>query len=482
MSSVLQPLAFALLVFAHLAAAAPVELPVYRIAFDTQMTHAEVQLCLDRAHARVEFSPDSPRAMRFFNAMRRSGAGNLDTSGSPWRADRWRAGECLAYSADIGAIADQHTDFGTRFGSSLVTDPQHWLLRANVEGPPGAEAIVKLPESWAISAPWRELGRDGRSIRFHIPDSPPDWSASVLLGHFDEQRIELAGGVLRVAILLDDEKQRAKLVAWLRKVGQALLSAYGRLPIADVQISVVPVDDTSLPFRFAAFLQPSAVLGGESARGQGNAVQLIVDPGRPESEFAEGWTAIHELSHLMHPYLGDRGSWLGEGLATYYQNVLRARGGLLTPAQAWERLAGGFQRAQAGPYEDTLAEAAAAMNRSSAFLRVYWSGAAYWLTVDSDLRRASRGKLTLDSALSRYSECCLPSYREWQPEQFGAKLDALLGVKTFSRRYREFARMKQFPDWQAQFRQLGVHAGDDGATFDADAPDAAIREAITAAK
>jgi hypothetical protein len=482
MSSLLQAPAFALLVFAHLAAAAPVELPVYRIAFDAQMTRADVQLCLDRAHARVEFSPDSPRAMRFFTAMRRSDTGKLDTIGSPWRADHWHAGECLAYSADIGAIADQHSDVGKRFGSSLVTDPQHWLLRADVQGPPGAEATVELSEGWSISAPWRELGRDGRSIRFHIPDSPPDWSASVLLGHFDEQRIELPGGVLRVAILLDDEKQRAKLLAWLRKVGQALLSAYGRLPVADVQISVVPVDDTSLPFRFAAFLQPSAVLGGESARGQGNALQLIVDPDRPETEFAEGWTAIHELSHLLHPYLGDRGSWLGEGLATYYQNVLRARAGLLTSAQAWDRLAGGFRRGAQGPHADTLEQAAASMGKSYAFLRVYWSGAAYWLTVDSDLRRASGGKLTLDSALSHYRDCCLPSYREWRPEQFVAKLDALLGVQTFSRRYREFARMKQFPDWQAQFRQLGVHAGDDGVTFDADAPDAAIREAITAAK
>ncbi len=479
MSSVLWPVAFALLVFARSATAAPADLPVYRIAFDAQMTRADVRLCLNRAHARVEFAPDSPRAMRFFSSTRRSGAGKLDTSGSPWRAEHWRPGECLEYSADIGAIADRHTDVGTRFGSSLVTDPQHWVLRADVQGPPGAEATVELPEGWSISAPWRELGRTGRSIRFHIPDSPPDWSASVLLGHFDEQRIELAGGVLRVAILLDDEKQRAKLVAWLRKVGQSLLGAYGRLPIADVQISIVPVDDTSWAFRFAAFLQPGAVLAGESTRGQGNALQLIVDPDRPDTEFAEGWTAIHELSHLLHPYLGDRGSWLGEGLATYYQNVLRARGGLLTPAQAWDRLAGGFRRSAAGPYVDTLERAAADMGQSHSFLRVYWSGAAYWLTVDRDLRRTSGGKLTLDSALSRFSDCCLPSYREWQPEQFVAKLDALLGVQTFSRRYREFARMKQFPDWEALFGQLGVRADEEGVTFDAGAPDAAIRDAIT---
>jgi hypothetical protein len=89
--------------------------------------------------------------------------------------------------------------------------------------------------------------------------------------------------------------------------------------------------------------------------------------------------------------------------------------------------------------------------------------------------------MTLDGALSQFRGCCLPSHSQWPPERFAARLDAALGVQTFSRRYREFARMKQFPDWQALFRQLGVRAGQNGVAFDPVAPDAAIREAITAA-
>jgi predicted metalloprotease with PDZ domain len=222
------------------------------------------------------------------------------------------------------------------------------------------------------------------------------------------------------------------------------------------------------------------VLGGESARGQGNALQLVVDPTRPEKEFLDDWTAVHELSHLLHPYLGDRGSWLGEGLATYYQNVLRARAGLLTPTQAWQRLGSGFHRGQSGPYAESLEQAAADMSQSHSFLRVYWAGAAYWLTVDAELRRLSRGKQTLDTALSRFGECCLPAYREWKPEEFVAKLDAVLHVKTFTHHYREFARMKQFPDWQGSFARLGVQAGEDSVVFDEGAADAWIRTAITA--
>jgi hypothetical protein len=462
------------------AIASPPEVPKYFVGFDIQMTRADVKLCLDRAHARVEFAPDSPLAMRYLSGMRRSGPGQFETTSSPWRARNWRAGECLTYIADIGAIADQHSDSGTRYGNNIATDPQHWLVYSSVQGAKGAEATIDLPEGWSISAPWHELSRDGKSIRFQIPDTPQDWSASLVLGHFEETRIELPGGVLRVATVINDGKQREKLVGWMRRVGQALLTAYGRLPLTDVQVWLVSVDNWSLAGRFFAFLHPGAVLGGESSRGQGNSLQLDVDPGRPEKEFLEDWTAVHELSHLLHPYLGDRGSWLGEGLATYYQNVLRARAGLLTRTQAWKRLADGFQRGQSGPYAETLEQAAADMSHSHSFLRVYWSGAAYWLTVDSELRRLSGGKQTLDTALSRFGDCCLPAYREWKPEEFVAKLDALLGVHTFTQHYREFARMKRFPDWQASFARLGVRADEDSVILDEGAPDASIRDAITA--
>ncbi len=43
MSSMLWPVAFALLALVRIAAAAPTELPTYRIAFDAQMTRADVQ-------------------------------------------------------------------------------------------------------------------------------------------------------------------------------------------------------------------------------------------------------------------------------------------------------------------------------------------------------------------------------------------------------------------------------------------------------
>jgi M61 glycyl aminopeptidase len=449
------------------------EMPRYSVVFDAQTQQARVQVCLSEAHGEVAFAADSGWAMRFVGDVRRGGGRELDQGGDGWNAHTWQAGECLSYRADIGAIAAQHKqDIGWKLGDDLVAAPQLWLLRVEDEDGDGAEVAVKLPAGWSISAPWHELGRDGESIRFHIPHTPPDWSAAVAFGHFEEERIGLPGGQLRLVALHGiDARQREKLRTWLARVSRAVLSAYGRLPLADVQVLMIPVTSH----------HGEAVVFGQSVRGQGNALQLLVDPSRPEAEFDKSWVAVHELSHLMHPYLGDRGSWLAEGLATYYQNVLRGRAGLLTPAQAWDRLREGFADAAQSDNDDTLEQAAAKMYKTHTFRRIYWSGAAYWLTVDRDLRRSSDGKLSMELALSRFRDCCLPAYRDWRPEEFVAKLDALLGVQTFSVRYREFAAMKPFPDWRKLYADLGIH-DDDGAhlQFDAAAPGAKVREAIMA--
>ena len=453
------------------------EAPQYRAVFDAATKSMRVQACLHEAHARVSFAADSAWAKRFVADVARESGGSLTTEENGWSAKDWRAGECLSYRADLAAIAaEDQSDVGWRSGEDLVAAPQLWLLRADVQED-AAQIRVELPSGWSISAPWQALPRDGngtgiKSTVFRIAQTPADWSAAVALGHFVEKRIELPGGVLRLSILGSvDTAQRDKLEHWFGRVARAVLGAYGRLPLADVQVLMLPVDGRG-----------HAVVFGQSVRGQGNALHLLIDPSRPEAEFDDDWMAVHELSHLMHPYLGDRGSWLAEGLATYYQNVLRARGGLLTAAQAWDRLSEGFQRGARTKDDEGLEQTAADMHRTHAFQRVYWAGAAFWLRVDRDLRRESGGKVGLDTALSRFRECCLPAYRQWRPEDFVAKLDALAGSALISARYREFAAMRTFPDWHSLYADLGISETGGRMSFDEKARDAPIREAIMRAK
>ncbi|HEY6941723.1 hypothetical protein [Dokdonella sp.] len=436
-------------------AAAAREPAQYTLRYDAASRVMRVSLCLDRAAARQRFAGDATAPDHVRDLSRSSGA-SLQRDGDGWNARDWRAGECLRWHADLGRIADANAHRSSLRASETITDPGGWLLMAS--GIEAADASVELPAGIAMSAPWTPLPSPDATRRYRIVHTPTDWLARLAIGHLSETTIERPGGRLHVAIGgKSDVAQRARLLAWLGRVSDAATTAYGRLPLADVQVLVIPVG-----------AQREAVVFGQSTRGQGNGLSLFVDPSRDARAFERDWIAVHELSHLFHPHLGARGAWLAEGLATYLQNVLRARAGLLTPAQAWAELADGFARGRAATPRDrapTLEHASLAMETDHGYGRVYWSGTAYWLVVDLELRRSSGGRLGVDEALRRFDACCLAK-QDWTPQAFVERLDALLGTDVFARRWHEYRGLAQFPD---------IPALDDPA-------DAAVRAAIMRAK
>jgi len=101
--------------------AAAQAVPKYSVVFDAQELELAVKLCLVHAHTRVTFAADSKWSMRFIHDARRGEDGTLDSGDGEWTADHWRAGECLSYRADLGAITAQHdSDVGLRLGDDLV--------------------------------------------------------------------------------------------------------------------------------------------------------------------------------------------------------------------------------------------------------------------------------------------------------------------------------------------------------------------------
>ncbi|MCK6549944.1 hypothetical protein L6R52_29190, partial [Myxococcota bacterium] len=82
-------------------------------------------------------------------------------------------------------------------------------------------------------------------------------------------------------------------------------------------------------------------------RGGGPSVTFFVGDEADDASLVGEWVAVHELSHLSMPFVERDAAWLSEGFATYYQNVLRARAGLMSAEAAWTELHEGFARGQA---------------------------------------------------------------------------------------------------------------------------------------
>ncbi|RYD15967.1 MAG: hypothetical protein EOP90_03970 [Lysobacteraceae bacterium] len=434
--------------------------PRYALRYDEATRSMQVEACLDAAAAQVRFAGDGS-ATRSLARFARTGGGAIAREGAAWVARDWRAGECLHYRADLGALAAAQPRRGIDArGDALVSDPASWLLE-----PDDADDVlvrVELPDGVALSAPWVPLAPGDGAARYRIPRTPDAWMGRIALGRFQTRALRLPGGTLHVALLgHPDATQRERLLAWLGRVGDVAVRAFGRLPIGDVQVLVAPVG-----------AQRDAVVFGQSLRGQGNGLTLFVDVAQPSSAFEQDWIAPHELSHLFHPSLGERGAWLAEGLATYYQNVLRARAGLMSPEHAWRAFEAGFARgrdASRGSALPTLEAASTRMGEDRAYMRVYWSGAAFWLGAELEWRR--RGLPALDARLQAFAQCCLDPPRSWTPRDFVGRLDRLGGGDVLAPMFESWRVRTDFPRTDALHAALGLrHAGDalrldDGAAF-----------------
>jgi hypothetical protein len=291
----------------------------------------------------------------------------------------------------------------------------------------------------------------------------PALHASPAMLEAEGDELTAGGRTLHIRIAPDIDAARARMLhAWIAEAARAALGAYGRFPLDEATVRVSETERRS----------DSPVPWGQTLRRNSVAVLLYVRKGASLEELRADWTAAHELSHLFHPYLGDDGRWLAEGLASYYQNVLRARSGLLEEADAWRRLDAGFGRGQRDDSGQRLDELSRGHRGT---MRVYWAGAAYWLEMDFALRRSGS---SLDDVLSRYSDCCLRGTGEVAPEAFVAQLDRIAGGTGFRDRFRNYAAMRTFPSLDASYAALGLSRSAAGLQFSDDAEASARRRTI----
>jgi len=380
------------------------------------------------------------------------------------------SGECIAYDIDLERLGSEGGERALRReGESVLTSSGLWLWRPEKGfGDREARISIDMPEGMAASVPWPPVSGAGEVPTYRLADTPESWRDLTAFGRIETRRLEVGGATLRLAIAdADPAADPLEMATWIEEAARAVSTLYGRFPLRSPQIVVVPIGRRS-----------EAVPWAQVQRGGGAAAHFFVDQHRPLGEFRDDWTATHELSHMLLPYVARRDAWLSEGIASYYQNVLRARAGMITGEQAWEKLYAGFGRGLRGTGEETLAEVSRDMHRSGAFMRVYWSGAAIALEADVELRRRSGGDTTLDLALGRLAECCLPSDRTWTAREVMSRLDELVGTDVFMRLYAQHTQSIRFPDLEDASNALGIQHRDGRLSYSDDGDATRLRQAI----
>ncbi len=249
-------------------------------------------------------------------------------------------------------------------------------------------------------------------------------------------------------------EQKQMLSQWVEEMASAVASIYGEYPLERSRIKLI---------RSYSWREP--VPWGEVERWRGSRVVLHVNPNFSYQRIRSDWTAAHELSHLLLPYVGSKNSWFSEGLASYYQNISRGKVGLLSPQETFQKLFHGFRRGERNAQRRPI-RLSEASSQGGNNMRVYWSGAAYFFSVDLKLRQSSKGKQSLSSVLKEYKNCCLPNHRVTQLWRVIDRLDDLSGTNVFSEEYDKIIQSKQFPNYREIFAELGVSTGWGGVSFE----------------
>ena len=236
-----------------------------------------------------------------------------------------------------------------------------------------------------------------------------------------------------------------------------------RFPVRTAQIFLVPVfGGHAIPF-------------GMAIRGGGPTAMMLLSRTADDDDLRGEWVGVHELSHLLLPPLHSKDAWLAEGMASYYQQTLRGRAGLLSVEESWGLLIDGFDRGSRASRDMTLRVASERMRTEFTYLHVYWGGAAVVLQLDVALRQ---GGSSLDAVVAgiRAREPKDVTYRS--ADEIVAWMGELapgVDVKGIV----DAALAQRFAAVDPLLKQLGVARGRDGrALLLKDAPLSHIRDAI----
>ncbi|HEX6767339.1 MAG TPA: hypothetical protein VF103_17695, partial [Polyangiaceae bacterium] len=192
-----------------------------------------------------------------------------------------------------------------------------------------------------------------------------------------------------------------------------------------------------------------------------------------ESDLVEDWMLVHELFHIGSPSYGAKSGWFDEGLATYFEPLIRARAGLTTDAEVWREMASEMHRGLAALTEYGLAKGESRDD-------IYWGGGLFCFLADVEIRRRTQGKVGLEDGLRAVLRQGGNSSEVWEFDETLKAMDEGMGAPVLEELAARHVSKGAPVDLPKLFKELGVvrSAGATAVRFDDKAPLAATRHAI----
>lgn len=380
-----------------------------------------------------------------------------DSAASAFITRKVAAAETAQFHIDLAAFAAQSDDYdgALRIGRSLLVSPSAILpipqpgdigLRLHVKVMDGADLAIALPQD--------------ASGAFVLRSGDVEDAGEWVLGRFESFSLaeegEMQVATLDAPIAVSQEELRR----WIGDVAASNRRFWGAVPVAPALVAIIPVTGKKgLPF-------------GRVMAGGGATILLLLGAETSLSQLYDEWVLVHEFLHLGSPLMRDTGIWLNEGIATYFEPILRARAGWKSEDAVWHEWLLNMQRGLPALTETGLKEAPSR--------RSYWGGALFLLLADIQLRRHSGGRVGTEDCLRAVLQEGADVRQRWLTETMLSACEAATGhTGVLNDLAQKYVYGHHPLDLDQVWRDLGVSLGEDGSIhYDDTAPLAAVRQSI----
>lgn len=364
----------------------------------------------------------------------------------------------VRYRVNLDAVAREAESFDValRSGATLVAPVSTWLLHPEpLEVDVPVRLRVETPPGFRF-----ETGLGTRAGAYALEAHEIPVGTYAVFGGFESQRVVLGDSSVQVAFAdgaLDTPKQ--ELATWIGDSARAVGDFFRRFPVPRVHVTVIPV-----PGR-------EGVLFGKVLPESAPGVVLLVGEHTKREKLYQDWILVHELFHLGVPSFSGEGKWFDEGLATYYEPIIRARAGWRSEQSVWDE----FHRAMPLGLDVLRTRG---LERGESFRDVYWGGAVVVMLADVEVRKRSGGERGLEDGLRGVLAAGGHASEVWPLGRTLALADESSGVEALQPLAKAHAHRAKPVDLDAVWRELGVEARPDGVRLNGGAPLAAVRSAI----
>jgi hypothetical protein len=378
------------------------------------------------------------------------------------RAQQWVEATCLRhcrvrYRVDLGEIAaacGDEVDCARRVGDATLSPALAWLVHPSPKTDVPVTVRVHTPNATQFVSGMNAMDESGHAFAFRSYDL--DEGSFTAFGPMRRYRVDVRGkggpGAARVDLaILGHAKYAmpdASIKAWIEDAAEVVTGLFGRFPVDRATLFVVPARGED------------EVVFGKVLSLAGASVVVVLGDRMPSSSRHQDWVLVHELFHLGFPTFRGEGRWLGEGLATYYEPILRARAGWTSEQEVFRQFARNMPRGVPN-------RGSAALAQRDDLDSIYWGGALFCFAADVHIREETHGKRSLDDVLREALANGGDATKVWTVAEVVKLGDDVTGTTVLSEMYQRYAARGDRIDLDGLLASLGIDRSDDG-TVDLD--------------